>query len=94
MIDLANTTSDLEMKLFINTLRGSDVSPAVRVDSAKTVDANYRDFDVSEVTDDYFPKQDSDAIKKSEDGSEMTVFKGVISRMAVITVIISQTLRL
>lgn len=78
MIDLANTTSDLEMKLFINTLRGSDVSPAVRVDSAKTVDANYRDFDVSEVTDDYFPKQDSDAIKKSEDGSEMTVFKGVI----------------
>ena len=77
LIDLENVSDVTEMKLFINTLSGNAVSPQVTVDSGKTVDSNYKDFKISEETDQYFTL-DADGTKKSEDGSDMTVYRGVI----------------
>lgn len=77
LIDLENVSDATEMKLFINTLSGNAVSPQVTVDSGKTVDSNYKNFKISEATDQYF-SLDADGTKKSEDGSDMTVYRGVI----------------
>lgn len=77
LIDLENVSDATEMKLFINTLSGNAVSPQVTVDSGKTVDSNYKDLKISEETDQYFTL-DADGTKKSEDGSDMTVYRGVI----------------
>lgn len=77
LIDLEKVSDENEIKLFINTLSGNAVSPQVTVDSGKTVDSNYKDLKISEETDQYFTL-DADGTKKSEDGSEMTVYRGVI----------------
>lgn len=77
LIDLENVSDAMEMKLFINTLSGSAVSPMVVVDSGKSVDSNYKDFKIKEATSDYF-SVDADGTKKSADGSDMTVYKGAI----------------
>lgn len=74
LIDLENVTDPMEMKLFINTLSGNVVSPAVEVVSANTVDTNYKNFTISKTNlEDYYGKN---KIPKTEDGLEMTLYDG------------------
>ena len=79
LIDLENVSSDMEMKLFINTLSGTASSPNVVIDAGKTVDSGYNDFAISDATSDYFKDSlAADGTKKTSDGQDMTVFEGSI----------------
>lgn len=75
LIDLEKATDSWEMKLFVNTLSGSVVSPLVTIDSGISVDSGYKNFEIHEVSEKYF---NADEVKKSDDGSDMTVYQGVL----------------
>lgn len=75
LIDLENVSDDMEMKLFINTLSGTMASPNVVVDEGKSVNKDYKDLTINEVTSSYYDLKAGDT-KKSSDGLDMTIYSG------------------